>query len=216
MKKIILFFLFFLFFQNIASAFYSLPNTSVSQSHWGIGVVKVPEVIAIYSEPNIFSDKIFEIQIKDNEYLCNQKECKVSPFVAFHPQKKVTLMIAEDEQNSWAYVCYNQEAKTFGWVKLDDDTKFYTWGKFINLYGRQNGLYLFKDVKKNDKMLLAQPFSGSQSVDKFEYPKHISPWYVSGNFVMVKLLDYDNVQKTGWLRWRTDEGKILLFPDFKN
>ena len=216
MKKITLFLAVFLIFQNVASAFYSLPSTSYSQAHWGIGVVEVSNKVLVYSEPNAFSDKIFEIQIKENKYLCNQKECKISPFVAFHPQKNVALMIAEDEQGGWANVCYNQTTKSFGWVKLNDNNKFYTWAKFINLYGRQYGLYLFKDVKKKDKLLLAQPFSGSQSVDKFEYPKHIAPWYVSGNFVMVKLLNYDNIQKTGWLRWRTDEGELLLFPDFKN
>lgn len=216
MKKIVLFFFVFLFFQNVASAFYSLPNSSVSQLHWGIGVASVPNKILIYSEPKTSSDKVFEIEIKDGKYSCNNKECKVNPFVGFQPQKNIALLIAEDEQNGWAYVCYNQIAKSFGWVKLDADTTFYTWAKFINFYGRKYGLYLFKDVKKKDKILFAQPFSGSQSVDKFEYPKHIAPWYVSGNFVMVKLLNYDNVQKTGWLRWRTDNGELLLFPDFKN
>ncbi len=216
MKKIILFFFVFLFFQNVVNAFYLLPNNSHAQTHWGIGVVKVPENLIIHKEPALFSEKLLEIEIKDEKIFCGQNECKENPFVAFNPQKKYAFLITEDERNSWAYVCYNQASKSFGWVKLDDNTLFYTWAQFINLYGRKYGLYLFKDMKKKDKLLFAQPFSGSQSVDKFEYPKHIAPWYVSGNFVMVKLLNYDNVQKTGWLRWRTDDGELLLFPNFKN
>ena len=216
MKKIILFFAIFLFFQNVACAHYYLPSTSISQKHWGIGVAQVPKNVVVYREPNSFSDKVMEIEAQQDKISCNQNECKDNPFVAFYPNRKYAFLIAEDEQNGWVQVCYNQASKSFGWVKLDDDTIFYTWAKFLNLYGRKHGLYLFKDVKKKDKILYAQPFSRSQSVDKFEYPKYISPWYVSGNFVMVKLLDYDNVQKTGWLRWRTDDGELLLFPDFKH
>ncbi|MBR1976710.1 hypothetical protein IKA15_00350 [bacterium] len=216
MKKIALFFLIYLFFQNVASAFYQLPTTSLAQKHWGIGVVQVPGEILVHREPNVFSEIIFEIKTEGNKILCDSKECENSPFVAFYPEKKYAFLVAEDEQEGWAQVYCNQPDSSFGWVKLNEDTIFYTWAKFLNLFGRRHGLYLFKDVKKKDKILFAQPFSGSQSVDKFEYPKHISPWYVSGNFVMVKLLNYDNVQKTGWLRWRTDNGELMLFPDFKH
>ena len=80
-------------------------------------------------------------------------------------------------------------------------------------YGKKHGIYVFKDVKKDQRVLYAASYEGAQIVDSFEMAKFITPWFVSGNCVMVKLIHWDNTQKTGFLRWRDLNGKLWLFVD---
>ena len=80
------------------------------------------------------------------------------------------------------------------------------------VFGKKHGLYLLDDSNKN---LYSKAEDGAQVVDSFKYAKYIEPWFVNGNFLMVKIIDYDNKQKTGYIRWRTDDGKLLVFVKFR-
>ena len=94
---------------------------------------------------------------------------------------------------------------------FNKNSKFIPWKDFLLQYGKKYGIILFTDEFIGDKKLYAQGDETSKVVDNFDYPKHIMPWFVNGNWLLVKLYDYDDEQKTGYIRWRNDDGSLRVF-----
>ena len=209
MKKILVILL-FLFIQNTASATY-IPNYLNSVSNWGIGAIVAPREFSLYESADENSKKVLEVKwAQDGDLLCNGKTCESNPFVAYVPNKNYAILAVYEEYGEWAEVYYGKGDKRL-FLKLNENTKFYTWGQFMLVYGKKHGLYVFKDVKKDKRLLYAAPDNEAQVVDNYEIAKFITPWFVRGNFVMVKLINWDNKQKTGYLRWRDTDGRLWGF-----
>ena len=82
--------------------------------------------------------------------------------------------------------------------------------------GRKNGVYLFKDVPPDERKLYAQPFEKAEdkkTVANYDHAYKIKLEIIKGNWMLVRVLDLNNDEKIGYLRWRTNEGKLLLFPN---
>jgi hypothetical protein len=194
-----------------------MPRYTTSVNYYGIGILRVSNLTKIYEKQDENSDIIQKI------YWDNGKNFKTSDgtkpedtFIAYIPTSNYAFLSVEDENENWVLVYYNQKTGKTGWVKKDAAiNEFYTWADFINTYGRKNGIYAFKDTPREERVLYGTAQEDAQIVDNWEIAKHINPWYINGNWVMVKVLDYDNAQKTGYLKWRTNEGKLLIFVDLK-
>ncbi len=218
MKKIILTILFSIIFVLKANADVT-PQYLSSVAHFGIGVAQIDKNIKIYEKPDSNSKMQAQIvwnekgnlQCKNTKMRCEANEI----FLGFAPSNNIALFSVEDETDSWIYVCYNQKYRLFGWIKKDEYTKYMTWGEFLISYGKKYGMYLFRDVPKEYKILYASPDSKSPSVDSFFLATHINPWLVSGNWILVKVENYDDKQKTGWLRFRSDNGRFYGFVNLK-
>ena len=83
------------------------------------------------------------------------------------------------------------------------------------MYGRKYGLRLFKDTPDKIEVLRAKSEETSQNVDKLNYVKQIKLTAIRGNWALVSVFDIDKTPKTGFLRWRSDEGVIYAFPNIK-
>ncbi len=223
MKKFLL--VFFVLASSFLQAFADyIPQSPDSIKHYGIGVVRINKVINIYQEKDENSEivqKIYWDNYKNYNNLLKIPEYKT--FVVFYPKADYAFLSVEDddtveneeeESTNWYLVCYDQENKLYGWVKEGESAKFYSWKDFIMFFGRKNGIILFDNGE--EKKLYAKPDENSQVVDEWKYAKYIEPWFISGNWLMVKVTDYDNKQKTGYIRWRTEDGKLLLFVKFRN
>lgn len=218
MKKIILTILFSLIFIPKANADVT-PQYLSSVAHFGIGIAQNGKDIKIYEQPNdnsklkarIIWDERGNLICKNTKMQCESKNI----FLGFAPSNNVALFSVEDENNEWIYVCYNQRHRLFGWVKKDERTSYLTWGEFLISYGKKYGMYLFRDVPKEYKILYASPNNESPSVDSFFLATHINPWLVRGNWILVKVENYDDTQKTGWLRFRGDDGRFFGFVNLK-
>lgn len=218
MKKI-LFTIIFLFVLSLKSNADILPQYLNSVYHWGIGVASTSKHIKIYEENN--SDSKVKAEIVWNEHgaikcsntkmICDSKDI----FLGFSPSNNTALLSVEDETDKWIYVCYSQKQRLFGWIKKSENTTFLNWSDLFLIYGKKYGMYLFRDTPKEQKRLFAGPSVESGSVDSFFYPTFISPWFVSGNWVLVKIEDFDDKQKTGWLRFRGDDGRLNAFVNLK-
>ena len=90
------------------------------------------------------------------------------------------------------------------------------WEDFLNLYGRKRGVYIFNNTPDIYKRLYSQEKEESTMVDSFNFPKHIALWLIKGNWMLVKITTYDGLTKTGWMRWRTENGAVMVFPDVRN
>ena len=85
--------------------------------------------------------------------------------------------------------------------------------EFFEQFGKKYGIYLFKDLKKPDKILYAAPLKETNSLGSIEMPRFISPWLIRGNWMLVKVKDFKD-SKTGWIQFRGSDGKLRLFVKF--
>ncbi len=207
-------------FQDVKAEF--VPPYTNSISHWGIGAARVTNLITIYKEPDLNSEILERIYWNSagNFITKNKKNGNniQDIFIAYLPNENIAFLSADDENEEWIKVCYNQKNSLFGWVKKENNTqgaKFYLYRDLFFKYGKQYGIYTFRNLPPNYKILYGAPNNEAKKVDEFKYAKHISPWFVQGNWMLIKVLTYDNETKTGWFRWRSDEGRLYGFVDFK-
>ena len=206
---------------NVAQAALAdvMPYYINSLRRYGIGFTSVESPLVLRNLPseegNIIETVNFDFRTEETTCLVNKEKCPTEEvFAAFSPKNKIALMTTLDESQDWSFVCFNQtQYPICGWAK-EDKNKFYNWTDFFGIYGKKYGIYMFKDIKKADKILYSAPVQQSNSTGSIELPKYIMPWLVRGNWLLVKVYDYNNQTKTGWLNFRDNYGKLKLFVKF--
>lgn len=214
MKKILL--LTILFFSFIMPAFCDvMPYYINSLRRYGIGYNEVKSPLILRDTPSSGGKVLETINFDYNNNsscIINKNRCSVDEiFSAYSKDKQIALMTTIDESQGWNLVCSNQnEAPICGWVD-EKINKYYSWSEFFDILGKKYGLYLFKDIQKMDKTLYAAPHRQSNSTGVIELPKYITPWLIRGNWMLVKVYDFNSKQKTGWLNYRDNKGKLKVF-----
>ena len=194
-----------------------MPYYMNSLKRYGIGYTSVSSPLIMRREAKSDGEilETFTFDFKGNA-TCekNKDRCTIDEaFSAYSAKNKIALMTTLDESEDWNLVCFNQlEMPVCGWVETNKN-KFYNWSDFFNIYGKKFGLYLFKDIKKADKILYSAPFKETNAVGSIEMPRMISTWLVRGNWLLVKVYDFNNQQKTGWINFR-ENNKLKLFVKF--
>ena len=181
-----------------------------------IGFCKVESPLNIRQEPSENSAITETLDFDYNNSLqCSSGTCSFEKvFSVYSKKNKVAMLSTVDETEGWAKVCYNEINPFCGWIKEDDNNKFYNWRDFYGVLGKKYGLYPFKNIEKKDKILYSSNKYDSNSTGKMLLPKIIFPWLVSGNWILVKAHDYDNSIKTGWINFRDENGKLKYFVKF--
>ena len=197
-----------------------LPSYSEPSFRCGTGLIAVNGEIPVYETDN--ENGVLSALIKIGNQSVTIKERGVknplieTTFIAYIKENNLALLSVENDTDDWYYVCYDRKRKLFGWVKKSENIDFMDWESFLNLYGRKNGIYIFRNVSDEYKKLYSAPNEDSTVVDSFNFPKHIALWLVNNDWLLVKVTTYDGYTKTGWMRWRTNDKNILAFPDFRN
>jgi len=218
MKKIFLVIIFLFLFVPKSHADVT-PYYLGSVKYWGIGISSAGQNIKIYQEPSINSKLLEELNwdekgnliCKFDKFNCRSEEY----FISFAPSTKTALFATDDEIEGWIKICFNQKRQLFGWIQKDEEAKYYTWNDFFITFGKKYGMYLFKDVPKNNKRLYAAPTHESECVDSFYLSNKITPWLIRGNWALVKVDHFDGQVKTGWLQYRNTDGNLLGFTFIK-
>ena len=217
MKKFSIFITIFLLFfivsstQSLADV---IPRYTTSIKHTGIGAFNLPNEFNIYSEPNENSQIITQIKWNENGLIESDiKENEI--FVSFVPSQNIAYCAVDDEIEGWVKIFYSQSHGKSGWVKVTSKNRYVSWLGFYMSWGRKNGVYFFKDMPDINKRLMSAPDANSQKVWGIIYPKFIKLTLVRGNWMMIKLVDFGNEVKLGWVQWRDENGKFLIFPDMK-
>ncbi len=217
MKKIIILFLLLFNFYITANADVT-PYYINSLRRYGIGYTEVKSPLVLRQTPDN-EGKILETLIFDynNSASCqiNKDRCNIDEiFASYSTKRKIALLTALDESGDWSLVCFNQAQNPIcGWVD-EKQNKYYNWTDFFGILGKKYGLYLFKDLQKKDKVLYAAPIKETNTTGSIVLPRMITPWLVRGNWVLVKVYDFNNEQKTGWINFRSDDNKLKLFVKF--
>ena len=176
-----------------------------------IGMYQTGENITIYSEPEANSKAI-----KNVEFSYKPETMPDGMFAVLLNEKKLGFLYVSDiGDDGWVEVIYDRHTGARGWVLTEDKFQFLPWLSFYNMYGRKYGLRLFKDTPDEIEVLRAKSEETSQNVDKLNYVKQIKLTAIRGNWALVSVFDIDKTPKTGYLRWRSDEGIIYAFPNIK-
>ena len=214
MKKII--FTAILFFSLAASALAVdiLPEFIIPAAPITYGVYQVGHGIALYSEPNDMAPVVKKITWNTEGIIPNDLTF-ADLFAVYIGKKDLALMSVTDETDDWVEVIYDNRKGLKGWIKKDDPFKFNTWMNFYNMYGRKYGLVILKGAPEFVYSLFGTPEDNEKAISTINQPKLINLNLIRGNWMLVTVVDADGTPKTGYIRWRSDDGVKYLFPDIK-
>ena len=176
-----------------------------------IGMYQTGENITILSEPEANSKTI-----KTFEFSYKPETMPDGMFAVLLNEKKLGFLYVSDiGDDGWVEVIYDRHTGARGWVLTEDRFQFLPWLTFYNMYGRKYGLRLFKDTPDEIEVLHAKSEDLSQNIGKLNFVKQIKLTAIRGNWALVSVFDIDKTPKTGYLRWRSNEGIIYAFPNIK-
>ena len=136
-------------------------------------------------------------------------------FVLFLEKKNLALVAVNDYIDGWVEIIYDNTTGKTGWIKIDDPYKFMTWINFYNVYGKKYGLTLLKSSPEFCKDIKASMEDGAKTISTINHPQKINLSIIRGNWALVSVMDLDRTPKTGYVRWRSDEGVRYFFPAIK-
>lgn len=216
MKKIILLFLFlttlgFCFGTPKVYAKDIIPVRPSLTTVNTIGLYQVGNDVTIYKEPNEESQILYRVRWNNNEFFPETIGAE-NFFIVCLEKKQLALVGVVDFTDDWIEIVYNNSTGQTGWIKKDDPYKFMTWINFYNSYGKKYGLRLLKSAPETCKDMKASPEDLAQTVSTMNMPQKINLSVIRGNWALVSVMDLDKMPKTGYVRWRSDDGVRYFFP----
>lgn len=214
MKKIIISLLLFCtislstFAEDVMPNVVSLSNTNT------YGVYQVGNNIVLRKAPDDKAPIIKVIKIINNTIEPASLTFE-NVFVVYQDAKKLAYMAVSDENEDWVELIYNNKTGEKGWLKKDDPYKFLTWVNFYNMYSKKYGLYILNGAPESVLEMHGSPDDTSKVISTINQPQKIILNLIKGNWMLVSVMDIDMTPKTGYIRWRSDEGIKYLFPAIK-
>ena len=206
-----------LFFTS-AEVSYSNPYYTTDMQPSGYGILEITSDTDIYKEPDENSELLITLTLsksRSNFITMDAPKGSSYYFLAENKNKDKAYLLVDDETESgWYKVLYGKKDGLTGWVKASPKS-FKSLRAFYMENGRKNGVYLFKDVPPDERKLYAKPFEkpeDKKTVANYDHAYQIKLEIIKGNWMLVRILDINNNEKIGFLRWRTNEGKVFLFP----
>ena len=176
-----------------------------------IGLFQTGDSLTVYSEPDINSGKL-----KTFDFSYNPETMPDSVFALLLNEKKLGFIYVTDiSDDGWVQILSDKLTGEKGWVKTEDRFQFLPWINFYNMYGRKYGLRLMKNAPDSVEILHAKSDDLSQNLSKLNYVKQIKVISIRGNWALVNAYDIDKIPKTGYLKWRNEDGTIYAFPNIK-
>lgn len=208
MKKFLIILMMFLALPVMAD---TLPFYIESIPKQALGLYQTDKEITLYSHPDSNSD-----MIKKFEFSYNPETMPDGVFAVLLNEKQLGFMYVTDiGDEGWVEVIYDKYTNAKGWVLTSDRMQFLPWRNFYNLYGRKYGLRYLKDAPEDLEVLRAKPEDMGQIVSKFNFVKQIKLTVIRGNWALVSVMDLDKIPKTGYMKWRENDGTIYAFPNIK-
>ncbi len=215
MKKIILLFLitltFGLFIPTKVNAKDIIPIRPSVTTVNTVGLYQVGNDVTIYKEPNEESQILYRVRWNNNEFFPENIGAE-NFFIVFLEKKTLALVGVADITDDWVEIVYDNSTGKTGWIKKDDPYKFMTWINFYNTYGKKYGLRLLKSAPETCKDIKASPEDLAQTISTINMPQKINLSVIRGNWALVSVMDLDRMPKTGYIRWRSDDGIRYFFP----
>ena len=187
------------------------PNINQVQS---VGLYQIGNDLQIYSEPDENSMILYRVRWNDKEFFPEEIGFEKF-FVLFIEKKNLALVAVNDYTDGWIEIIYDNTTGKTGWIKMDDPYKFMTWINFYNTYGKKYGLTLLKSAPETCKDITASTEDLAKTISTINQPQKINLSVIRGNWALVSVMDLDKTPKTGYVRWRSEEGVRYFFPAIK-
>jgi hypothetical protein len=146
------------------------------------------------------------------------KQC----MVAYYPTYQLGLLtVVGDAEPNWVEVVWDQATGRTGWVQTTEDAKpgflpspgtYQTWTEFMVTHAKPAGIHWFNDVPDAIRELHSQPEDYAKVVPAF-YIQRLKVLHLKGNWMLLQGLDMERNSPIGWVRWREEDGQLLLFPN---
>ncbi|MDD3594357.1 MAG: hypothetical protein PHX18_07000 [Candidatus Gastranaerophilales bacterium] len=186
--------------------------------NYGIGLYFATGAVTIYEQPDEKS-RVLEKMNWDNKsvYTLAGTQKPQNVFAVFSPKKGMAGFIAlDEEETSYTKIIYNGQSNLSGWIKNDPDCRVFYWGELFQKFGSARGLYFFADTRKEDRILRLTPQEDGAISYEFLYPKAVKAQLVRGNWVLLRVGEYDGTQKIGWFKWRNADGTLNMFLNIED
>jgi len=189
-----------------------LPNSKNDISPDAMGLYQMPLRITVYALPDKKSDIIYEANWDYKTFNASKGNAN-NIFSVWVQDKELAYAQVTDTNEDWCEIIYDKASNKKGWI-ITEDLRFMPWRSFYNTYGRKYGLFMFKDSPASIKDLKSSTDDNSQIVQKIEKPLKINLTKIKGNWALITAIE-NNSGKTGYLRWRSDDGELYAFPAIK-
>ena len=176
-----------------------------------IGLFQTDEKLIVYSHPEANSHII-----KTFNFSYNPETMPDGVFAVLLNERKLGFIYVSDiGDDNWVQIIYDKKTGAKGWVMTEDRLQFMPWLNFYNMYGRKYGLRILKDAPDSVNTLHSKGDDLAQNVAKLNYVKQIKLTKLSGNWALISAFDVDKTAKTGFMRWRSNDGIIYAFLNIK-
>ena len=157
-------------------------------------------------------------------------------FFCFYPALDVAMMAVtgDTEDGNWVEVVYDQLNHKAGWVKIrkhvaadaplaaetlapiepvpDHFGAFLTWQDFMKMNAKANGVYWLQGVKSYDRNVRSSNADDAKLIET-TIIRDLKVRHLNGNWLLVEVLDFERNTPIGWVRWRDDNGNLMVFPN---
>lgn len=188
-------------------------RTTLNQIN-SIGLYQIGDDVKIYKEPNEESQILYRVRWNSEEFFPAEIGFE-NFFVVFLPNKSLELVAVTDMTEDWVEIVYNSQKGETGWIKMDDPYKFMTWINFYNTYGKKYGLTLLGGAPETCKDIKASTEDLAKTISIIQPPAKINLNVIRGNWALISVMDMDKTPKTGYVRWRSNDGIRYFFPAIK-
>jgi len=191
-----------------------IPVTPSMEGVRTVGLYQVKDDINVYKFPDEDAQILYRIRWNKEEFFPESIGAD-NFFALFITKKDLAYVNVVDIVDGWVEIVYDNSKGLTGWIKEDDPYKFMTWTNFYNTYGKKYGLTILKGAPSVCKDLKGSPDDLSQTISTMNMPQKIHLNIIRGNFALVSVMDLDKTPKTGYVRWRSDNGVRYFFPAIK-
>jgi hypothetical protein len=219
------------------------PQQYKSGYSYGNGIYFAPFEFKVYAEPDTDSKVLKEFRwahnTQSNSIESVQEDGVGQPvladhvFFCFYPQLDVAMLaVVGENDNGWVEVIYDQAKDKTGWVPVKQaPTKeaaaeqlapmfetpahfgvYQTWVEFMKLNAKNNGIYWLNGVSQYQRSLRASDADEAKFVP-ITIVRDIKVKHVRGNWLLVEILDFERNTPIGWVRWRDNDGNLMVFPN---
>ena len=190
-----------------------MPKKVTDINSKAIGLYQIPLKTIVYKKPDIKSDVIYRVNWDYKSFNASDDAACDNFFTVLIQEKELAYVQVSDYTDDWIEIIYDKEKNKKGWVQAED-IRFMPWRTFYNMYGRKYGIYYLADSPKESKQLHGSTEEESPTIEKIENPYKIKLTVIKGNYALITAIE-DNHGKTGYIRWRDENGEVFIFPAIK-
>jgi hypothetical protein len=210
------------------------PQAIVQGQQAGQGVVFLPLSTTLYSQPSTTSTVVDTWTWEPSQTSTTLFSAKSqTPFnangrlLAFYPALGIAMLpVVQETGDGWAEVSLTADGSTTAWLRLRQAMTpeevaanpahagvYQSWFNFMRLNARSHGIYWLAGTPAYHQALRTTPQDDAKLVP-VTVMKSSRVLHARGNWLLVEAVDIGQQRPMGWVRWRSDEGDLLVFTSF--